>query len=149
MNIYVGADHNGFELKKRVIDYLQKSGYKVVDVGDKDFNPEDDFPKFASQVVKELLSGADNKDKGILICGSGQGMCMAANRHKGIRASLVWDTEEAKLARNDNDSNILCLPARVLDDEKEIERIIQVWLDTPFANATRYIRRNKQLDEIN
>ena len=74
---------------------------------------------------------------------------MAANRFHGIRASLVWDEREAKLTRNDNDSNVLCLPARVLDAEgDEWQKIIDAWLDTPFAGAPRYVRRNRQLDEL-
>jgi ribose 5-phosphate isomerase B len=147
MKIYIGADHNGFELKKYITDFLEKSGHQVIDEGDKYLDPDDDFPEYASRVVSALLSG-DYDDKGILICGSGQGMCMAANRHKGIRAALAWDTHEAKLTRNDNDSNILCLPSRALTNKKEVEDIVNTWLETPFANAPRYIRRNKQLDNL-
>lgn len=74
---------------------------------------------------------------------------MAANRFRGIRASVIWDAYEAKMTRNDNDSNILCLPSRVLEDNDEAwEDIIDTWLDTPFAGAARYKRRNAQIDEI-
>lgn len=76
-------------------------------------------------------------------------MCMAANRFKGIRASVIWDAAEARLTRHDNDSNILCLPARTLeDDENAWKGIIEVWLNTPYANAPRFNRRNAQLDEM-
>ncbi len=74
---------------------------------------------------------------------------MAANRYKGIRASLVWNEAEAKSSRNDDDANILCLPAREFTDEKQLERLVDIWLKTPFSRTTRYQRRIKQLDELN
>lgn len=146
MKIYIGADHNGFEFKKQIADFLERSGYEVVDEGDTALDPADDFPQFAGRVVNNLL--ADKADgKGILICGSGQGMCMAANRFKGIRASLCWNLEEARASRNDDDSNVLCLSARSmkLDD---VEAVITTWLATPFAGADRFKRRIKELDEL-
>lgn len=147
MKIFLGSDHAGFHLKEKVFAYLSKREYDVEDEGDKELNPEDDFPEFAQRVVIKILGEDDAR--GILICGSGQGMCMAANRFHGIRASLVWDESEAKLTRNDNDSNILCLPARVIEAEDiEWQKIIDAWLSTPFAAAPRYIRRNRQLDEL-
>lgn len=78
-------------------------------------------------------------------------MGMAANRFKGIRASVVWDTEEAKWTRNDNDSNVLCLPARIFDKPEaklDLYNVLDTWLETPFSGATRFIRRNKQIDEV-
>lgn len=149
MNIYLGADHNGFALKERVFAYLAKRKYEVQDVGDTELDPEDDFPHFAQMAALKVL-GDDAKDpRAILICGGGQGMCMAANRFRGIRASVVWDAYEAKMTRHDNDSNVLCLPARVLADDDELwQDIIDTWLKTPFADATRFKRRNAQLDEL-
>jgi len=147
VKIFLGSDHAGFHLKEKVFAYLSKRNYDVEDVGDKELNPEDDFPEFAQMVAIKVLGEDDAR--GILICGSGQGMCMAANRFRGIRASLVWDEREAKLTRNDNDSNILCLPASVLgEDEAEWQKIVDAWLTTPFAGAARYVRRNRQLDEL-
>lgn len=147
MKIFLGSDHAGFHLKEKVFAYLSKREYDVEDVGDKELVPDDDFPEFAQRVVIKVLGEDDAR--GILLCGSGQGMCMAANRFRGIRASLVWDVAEAKLTRNDNDSNVLCLPARVIDDESgQWQAIIDAWLETPFANAERYVRRNRQLDEL-
>jgi hypothetical protein len=85
-----------------------------------------------------------------LICGGGQGMCMAANRFKGIRASLLWDEHEAKMTRNDNDANVACLPGRVLEqDPAKYQQIIDTFLNTPFAAAPRFNRRNQQLDHLN
>lgn len=149
MNIYLGADHNGFALKEKVFAYLVKQKYNVQDVGDTELNPEDDFPVFAQMAAIKVL-GDDKKDpRAILICGGGQGMCMAANRFRGIRASVVWDPYEARMTRHDNDSNVLCLPARILDTQESLwQDIIDTWLKTPFGDAPRFRRRNAQMDEL-
>jgi ribose 5-phosphate isomerase B len=149
MKIYLGADHQGFAMKENVFAYLVKRGYDVEDVGDKELDPDDDFPQFAQLAALKVLGETDADPRAILLCGGGQGMCIAANRFSGIRASVIWDEYEAKMTRNDNDSNILCLPSRILqNDQKEWQKIIDTWLDTPFANAARYKRRNAQIDEI-
>lgn len=148
MKVFLGADHNGFHLKEQVFAYLSKREVDVEDVGDREFNEDDDFPEFAQMAAIKVL-GEDDDARAILICGGGQGMCMAANRFRGIRASVIWDEYEARMTRNDNDSNILCLPSRILDnDPAEWQKIIDTWLETPFANAERYRRRNRQLDEL-
>jgi ribose 5-phosphate isomerase B len=149
MKIYLGADHQGFAMKEKVFAYLAKHGYDVEDVGDKELDPADDFPEFAQMAVMQIM-GDDSKDpRAILLCGGGQGMCMAANRFRGIRASVIWDAYEAKMTRNDNDSNVLCLPSRVLEDDVAVWKdIIDTWLSTPFADAPRYKRRNAQIDEL-
>jgi len=147
MKIYIGADHNGFEFKQKLSEALKLAGHEVVDAGDVTIDPNDDFPQFASKVVNNLLGDPDKTAKGILICGSGQGMCMAANRFKGIRASLCWNLNEARSARNDDDSNVLCLSSRYLSLE-EAGSIMATWLATPFAAAPRFIRRLQQLDEL-
>lgn len=146
MKIYIGADHNGYELKEKLEAFLKKSGHTVVDEGGQK-DPNDDFPHFAGRVVSVLLADDDRDARGLLICGSGQGMCMAANRFKGIRASLCWNLDEARLARNDDDANVLCLSARSLDDA-QAQAIVSTWLSTPFAGATRYKRRISQLDQL-
>ena len=150
MKIFLGSDHNGFRLKEDVFNYLKKRGYEVFDVGDNELDPDDDFPQFAqAAAVRVLGEDIKNDPRAILICGGGQGMCMAANRVRGIRASVIWDRYEAKMTRNDNDSNILCLPARVLENnQKEWQDIIDTWLETPFAAAPRFKRRNAQIDEV-
>jgi sugar-phosphate isomerase, RpiB/LacA/LacB family len=150
MKIFLGSDHNGFRLKEDVFNYLKKRGYEVFDVGDNELDPDDDFPQFAqAAAVRVLGEDIKNDPRAILICGGGQGMCMAANRFRGIRASVIWDRYEAKMTRNDNDSNILCLPARVLENnQKEWQDIIDTWLETPFAAAPRFKRRNAQIDEV-
>ena len=150
MKIFLGSDHNGFRLKEDVFNYLKKRGYEVFDVGDNELDPDDDFPQFAqAAAVRVLGEDIKNDPRAILICGGGQGMCMAANRFRGIRASVIWDSYEAKMTRNDNDSNILCLPARVLENnQKDWQYIIDTWLETPFAAAPRFKRRNAQIDEV-
>ena len=149
MKIYLGADHQGFAMKEQVFAYLAKRGHDVEDVGDREFKPDDDFPEFAQMAALKVLGDDSADPRAILICGGGQGMCMAANRFRGIRASVIWDAFEAKMTRNDNDSNVLCLPARILEkDQAEWQDIIDTWLTTPFASAPRYKRRNMQIDEL-
>lgn len=149
MKIFLGADHQGFHMKEEVFAYLAKRGYETVDMGDKVLDPNDDFPEFAQGVALQIIASDDKDPRGILLCGGGQGMAMAANRFKGIRASVVWDAYEAKMTRNDNDSNVLCLPSRVLShDDAGWQGIIETWLATPFAGAARYKRRNAELDEL-
>lgn len=150
MKIYIGADHNGLAMKEKVFAYLAKRNYDVEDVSGKELDPEDDFPEFAQLASLKVLGDDPKEDpRAILICGGGQGMSMAANRFRGIRASVIWDSHEAMMTRNDNDSNVLCLPSRILsDDEQAWKDIIDTWLTTPFASAPRYKRRNMQLDEM-
>ena len=147
MKIYIGADHNGFEFKRQLGEALKLAGHEVIDKGDVSIDPNDDFPKFAGEVVTELLGDPDTGAKGILVCGSGQGMVMAANRFKGIRASLCWNLNEARSARNDDDSNVLCLSSKYLSLD-EAGSIMATWLATPYAAAPRFIRRLQQLDEL-
>lgn len=149
MYIYVGADHRGYRLKEYVLKYLISAGYEAEDIGDKQFDPEDDFPVFATVAAQKVLSSADNDPRAILICGSGQGMIMAANRIKGIRAGLGWSIEAAKGVRNDEDSNILAMPADIFDEShQKAFKVIEAWLHTPFAGAARYERRKKELDNL-
>ncbi len=145
MNVYVGSDHNGYHLKEILTAYLCKAGHTVVDTGNKTQNPEDDYPEFAARAVAAILASNDQQPRAILLCGSGQGMCMAANRYKGIRAALGWSKTAAISSRNDDDSNVLCLPAKELS-EKELLDIVDTWLTTPFAGASRFVRRIKEMD---
>ncbi len=149
MKIYLGSDHQGFHLKSKVFAYLAKHNYDVEDVGDQTLDQNDDFPEFAAATALQIIGSDDKDPRGILLCGGGQGMAMAANRFHGIRASVIWDAFEAKMTRNDNDSNILCLPSRILEnDDSAWEGIIETWLSTPFAGAVRFKRRNAQIDEF-
>ncbi|HVI60710.1 MAG TPA: RpiB/LacA/LacB family sugar-phosphate isomerase, partial [Candidatus Saccharimonadales bacterium] len=121
-------------------------GHNIVDEGDKELMPDDDYPQFAARVAADLLGEAPDA-RGILICGSGQGMCIAANRFKGIRAALCWSQDEARAARNDDDANVLCLASRYTSLENAVA-IVETFLSAPFAGAPRFQRRIKQLDEL-
>jgi len=145
MKIFIGADHRGFEDKKLIVDYLKSLGHEVVDLGDNRLNPNDDFPLYATKVAEQVLMTPGSR--GILLCGSGQGMVMAANRFKGIRASICSDSADAHSSRNDDDANVLCLSADKLN-WPNMEAIISVWLNTDFAGAPRFIRRIEELDKL-
>ena len=150
MKIFLGADHGGFYLKEKIQAYLSKRNLEWEDVGGKELDPNDDFPQFAQMAALKVLGEEEKNDpRAILICTGGQGMAMAANRFKGIRAAVIWDSMEAHESRNDNNANVLCLPARVVGEEDALWKgIIDTWLSTPFAGAARYKRRNDQLDEL-
>ena len=129
--------------------YLAKHGYDVEDVGDTTLDPTDDFPDFAQAAALKVLGEEEGEARAILLCGGGQGMAIAANRFRGIRASVIWDAFEAKMTRNDNDSNVLCLPSRIMEDDDAVwQGILETWLNTPFADAPRFRRRNAQIDEF-
>ncbi len=147
MKIFIGSDHAGFALKSELMTYLTKSGYDIEDIGAKSLDPEDDYPQFAYLAVTKVLGSDDHDPRAILVCGSGQGMAIAANRFSGIRASVIWDEAEARETREDNDSNVLCLPSRVLRDQ-DANEIVDTWLKTNFSNAGRHKRRIAQLDEL-
>lgn len=149
MKIFIGADHRGFLLKESLEKFLTSRGYTVDDQGDQKLDPDDDFPIFASRVVVKVLSSDDSDPRGILFCGSGQGMAMMANRYKGIRAAVVWNVEEARAARNDDDSNVLALPAHIFEDDRQaMQDVVEAWLKTPFDSAARRVRRIKEMDSI-
>jgi ribose 5-phosphate isomerase B len=150
MKIYLGADHMGWHLKNKVFAYLTKRGYTVEDVGNKELDPNDDFPQFAQAAVLKLIDGEYDADRAILLCGGGQGMAMAANRFRGIRAVVATTAEDARYGRNDNNANVLSLPARILDndDDQYWQDVIDIFLATEFAGAARYVRRNRELDEL-
>lgn len=148
MKVYIGSDHQGFTLKEAVFAWLSNDKYEVEDVGNRRPDPGDDYPQFAQMAAVKIL-GDDGRDpRAILICGDGQGMAMAANRFRGVRAAVVWDVNEARGVRLDLDSNVLCLPARVLKgDMNNVKDIIKTWLDTKFTGAARHQRRINDLDD--
>ena len=137
-------------MKDEVFAYLSKKGYDIEPVGEQQLDPLDDFPLFAQAAALQVIGSEDRDPRGILLCGSGQGMAMAANRFRGIRAAVVWDAHEAKVSRNDLDSNILCLPARLFEEEGDAswQGVLETWLNTPFSGAVRYRRRNAELDGL-
>lgn len=149
MRIYIGADHRGYLLKESLEKFLISRSYDVDDQGDEKLDPDDDFPVFAGRVVTKVLSSEDSDPRGILFCGSGQGMAMTANRYKGIRAAVIWNVEEAKSARNDDNSNVLALPAHLFEDNiQTMQDIVEAWLKTPFDNSARRTRRIAEMDNL-
>ncbi len=142
MRIAAGADHAGFELKDALVVRLREAGHEVVDVGTS--SPESvDYPTFAHAVARSVAAG--DVDRGLLVCGTGIGMCMAANRHPGVRAADCFTEHLAELSRRHNDANVLCLAGRSLD-EGEAWAITELWLATPFE-GDRHARRVAQIDE--
>ncbi|MCS6789077.1 MAG: RpiB/LacA/LacB family sugar-phosphate isomerase [Patescibacteria group bacterium] len=147
MTIYLGADHRGFKLKEKIKIWLKEIGYDVFDCGAENLNSEDDYPDFAKLVVKNVLRNIETS-RGILFCGSGVGVCMAANRFKRIRAGLAINSDQVFEARKNDDINILCIAADfILEDEAQ--KIIKVFLITPFEHKEKHFRRIEKLDQLN
>lgn len=140
MKIAIASDHAGFALKEKVKKYLEKNKIQVKDFGT--FSDESvDYPDYAKLASKSVLS--KKQDKAILICGTGQGMAMTANKYKGIRAVACESIYCAKMSRAHNDSNVLCLGARILSSSKALS-IIKVWLGTKFEGG-RHLRRVRKI----
>ena len=140
MKIPIASDHAGFEAKTKIISKLQEMGYKVEDFGP--FTDERvDYPDYAVKVSEAVNNG--HQPIGILICGSGQGMCMTANKFENVRAALVYDAEVASLTRQHNDANIICLPSRFVDYALA-QDMAQVFLETDFEGG----RHQKRVDKI-
>lgn len=135
--VYLGSDHAGFKLKEKLKVYLAKKGILYEDLGTHSLDPVD-YPDFAFKVAKRVAEEKD--ERGILICGSGTGMVIAANKVRGIRAVAAYDKYSAKMSRLDNDTNILGLRVRFFPFEK-IKEIVSVWLKTPFSGKERHQRR--------
>lgn len=141
--IYIGTDHGGYEIKEKIKKWLNTEKLDFVDVGT-DSEESTDYPIYAEKVGRAV---ADGLGRGILICKSGQGMSIAANKIHGVRASLAWCTEVAVKSREHNDTNILCLPSNYITDE-EMMAIIKIWLSTPFSGDERHQRRIDMIDRI-
>lgn len=139
MNVAIGSDHAGFKLKNEMLVYLLEKGIELQDFGP-DSADSVDYPDFAHKVAESVADG-DN-DLGILICGSGNGVCITANKHKGIRAALAWEEEIASLARQHNNANILCVPARFVSKQKAF-KIVDAWLNAEFEGGRHQNRVSK------
>ncbi|NQU23636.1 MAG: ribose 5-phosphate isomerase B [Candidatus Nealsonbacteria bacterium] len=143
MRISVGSDHRGFAIRSKVVELLKRLGHEVEDVGT--FTPDAvDYPDIASLVAPKVSRG--EIDRGILVCGTGLGMCIAANKFSGVRAAPCHDDLTAEMSRRHNDSNVLCLSADLLG-ERLIDRMIELWLSTPFEGG-RHARRVAKISEL-
>jgi ribose 5-phosphate isomerase B len=139
MNLAIGSDHAGFKLKNELLVHLIEKGLELQDFGP-DTADSVDYPDYAHKVAESVASGEN--DLGILICGSGNGVCITANKHKGIRAALAWEEEIAALARQHNNANILCVPARFVSKAKAF-KIVDAWLDAAFEGGRHQNRVSK------
>jgi ribose 5-phosphate isomerase B len=141
MKVALGSDHRGFSVKQRLAEKLSKAGIEVHDLGTPTADGSADYPDYAIPVSEEVAHA--KADKGILICGTGFGMCIAANKVHGVRAVTCRDPIEAEMSRRHNDANVLCMSADFLGQEL-IERMVNVWLNTEFE-AGRHLRRVEKI----
>lgn len=139
--IPIASDHAGFELKQKLAARLAQLGYDVEDLGT-DSPSSTDYADYAHPVASRVEHGVARR--GVLLCGTGLGMAYAANRHRRVRAAVVWNPEVAELARKHNDANVLVLPARFLSDE-DATKILETWLETPFEGG-RHERRVEKIE---
>ena len=146
MRIYIGSDHAGFELKQKLIPFVQSLGHEVVDKGAFASDEHDDYPDFIVPVAEEVVKNPFSR--GIILGGSGQGEAIAANRVKGARAAVFYGgpLDIVELSREHNDANILSLGARFVS-EGEAQTAVQLWLETEFSGDERHTRRIKKIDE--
>lgn len=140
--LFLGADHAGFAEKERAKPWLEHEGYTVVDCGASSLEQDDDYPPYARAVAEHVAAG---EGRGILFCGSGEGMAIVANRLPGVRAAVCWNANVARESRNDNDANILSIGTRFTTPD-DIEAIIESWLDTSFSEQPRHVRRIAAID---
>jgi ribose 5-phosphate isomerase B len=143
MRIVIGSDHAGFELKEALREWLHAAGHEVIDVGT-DSESSCDYPVYGAAVAREVAAG--DADRGVAICGSGQGICMAANKIPGVRGAVLRTSEDAELSRRHNDANVACFGGRVTA-VAEAERVLGVFLGTDFEGA-RHERRVDLLAEL-
>lgn len=144
MKIVIGSDHRGVEIKRRLLDVLRSMGHDVLDIGAEGAESVD-YPDFANAVGR--LVGTGERERGLLICGTGIGMCMAANKVRGVRAAACQDVLTAELSRRHNDANILCLSADLLGEDQMMQ-MIRIWLETPFEGGGRHARRVEKIAKI-
>ncbi len=141
-SIGIASDHGGKALKEKIQAFLKAEGWNVKDFGVPfDSQQSVDYPDYAAQLSREVANGSLHR--GILVCGTGIGMCIAANKIQGIRAGLVWDEFTARMSRQHNDANILCLGERTLNHDRALD-LVRIWLHTEFEGA----RHQQRLDKI-
>ena len=143
--LYIAADHAGYPLKEELKDFLAKQDYEVVDLGNDQLDLTDDYPDFAKKLAQAILESEDAG--GILLCGTGQGMCLAANKVSGIRAVLVHNDFTAKDAADHLNANIICLGGRITDAETA-KKLVKIWLETEFSKDERHVRRLRKIEEM-
>lgn len=143
VKIAIGSDHAGYQLKEKVKDRLKEAGHEVSDLGAHS-DRSTDYPLYAHRVGSSVVGG--EAERGVVVCGTGIGVCMAANKVPGVRAALAWNDENARLSRAHNDANVLCLGGRTMDHDEALG-ILDVWLETPFDGG-RHERRVEMIEEV-
>lgn len=146
MKVYIGADHGGYKLKEEIKLWLKEWGFDFLDLGAHKFVSDDDYPDYAWPVAVKV--GSEPRAMGILACRSGEGECIVANKAKGARAALAWNEQVAFKSRNDDDANILCLPADYVSIETA-KKIVHAFLTMPFdSKQERFVRRVNKVKKI-
>lgn len=143
--LFLGADHRGFSLKEELKKYLLEQNISFTDLGNLKLIKDDDYPDIAAQVAQQVSK--DKKNKGILICSSGIGVCIVANKFKNVRAGLFWNSKVTTAATADDNVNIACLPSDYLE-KLEAQKIITTWLKTPIKKDGKYARRLKKIYKL-
>ncbi|PIZ65282.1 ribose-5-phosphate isomerase [Candidatus Roizmanbacteria bacterium CG_4_9_14_0_2_um_filter_39_13] len=146
MTIFIGADHRGFELKNKLVEYLQDQNIRVEDLGNYEHDPEDDYPDYAQKVAQAVLQNPE-QFLGIVICGSGIGVCMATNRNRGIYCGMGLDEEQVRHGRENDHINILSLAADNVSEEKAQE-MVDAFISTQPVKKDKYTRRLKKIDSV-
>ena len=145
MKVVISGDHAGWSMKNRLAEILRASGHAVLDLGAARYDPEDDYPDFAAVVAHAVADG--KAERGLIVCGSGVGASVAANKVRGVRAGLCHDTYSAHQGVEHDDVNVLCLGSRIVGESLAIE-IVQAFLAARFTNEPRHARRLKKVLEI-
>lgn len=141
--IYIAADHGGYNLKERLINFLSEKGYEVIDMGNKKFDTKDDYPDFIIPLAEKV---SEQKEMGIILGRSGNGEAIAANKVKGVRAAVCLNVEMARKARMDNNANIISIGADLIA-ESEALKVVDVFLETPFSDEERHKRRIEKISQ--
>ena len=144
--IYIGADHRGFELKETLKKYISEFGYEVEDCGAFEYDKNDDYPDFAHKVAEAVASDPEH-NRGVLLCGSGVGVAIAANKIKGIRAGTAINSRQIKDSVSDEDTNVLAISADYFGEEQAKE-ITKIFLDTKFSGEERHVRRIDKIKKL-
>ncbi|OGC76901.1 hypothetical protein A2619_02550 [candidate division WWE3 bacterium RIFOXYD1_FULL_39_9] len=144
--IYITSDHGGYKLKNEIVQILRSIDVKVEDLGPKELNEGDDYPEYTLKLIEKLKENLSD-NKGIVICRNGVGVSVLANKFKGIRAALSWNPEHAVSTRNDDDSNVLALPADYIDSDTAYQTV-GAWLNKDFSGDEKHIRRLEVVKEF-
>lgn len=145
--LYLAADHAGFELKETIKEFLRAENIQFEDLGPATMAPDDDYPPLAQMVAKKVAADKKHETHGLLLCGTANGVCMAANKIHGVRAGIGYNLAAAEALRSHNDANILCLAGRVLQPDFA-KAIVRKFLETPFSGDERHARRISQIASL-